>query len=122
LLIAETFAARITAFTVEPGGALSNRRVFAALDGLYPDGMCLDAEGSVWVACAGAHKVIRVASDGAIAAEIPLPDRHAYACMLGGEDRRDLYLCTAADHLPERTTKLRSGSTRCRAAVGTGII
>jgi sugar lactone lactonase YvrE len=109
LLIAESFGARITAFTIEAGGALSNRRVFAALDGLYPDGICLDAEGAVWVACAGGHKIIRVTASGAIAGEIPLPGRHAYACMLGGDGRRDLYICTARDHLPERTTKLRSG-------------
>lgn len=109
LLVAESFGARITGFTIEAEGTLSNRRVFAALDGLYPDGICLDAEGAVWVSCAGGHKVIRVTNDGAIAEEISLPDRHAYACMLGGVDRRDLYICTARDHLPERTTKSRSG-------------
>lgn len=109
LLIAESFGARITAFTIAPGGALSNRRVFATLGGLYPDGICLDAEGAIWVSCAGGHKVIRVTASGAIAEEIPFPDRDAYACMLGGEDRRDLYICTARGHLPDRTTKLRSG-------------
>src|SRR5262249_7063188 len=63
LLVAESFGARISAFTIEPDGALSNRRVFASLDGLYPDGICLDAEGAVWVTCAGGHRVVRVAAN-----------------------------------------------------------
>ena len=108
LIIAETFAARLTAFHVEDG-RLSNRRVFAELPGIYPDGICLDAEGAIWVACAGGNEVIRVRDGGKITHRIPLEGRHAYACMLGGADRRDLYLCTAADHRPERTVPLRSG-------------
>jgi sugar lactone lactonase YvrE len=109
LLIAESFGAKISAFTIDAAGALSDRRVFANLDGLYPDGMCLDAEGSLWVACAGGHRVIRVTAGGEIAETISLPGRHAYACMLGGEDRRNLYICTSQDHFPDRTVKLRSG-------------
>ena len=109
LLVAETFAARITAFDILPGGNLANRRVFAELPGLYPDGTCLDAEGGVWVTCADGHKIIRVMKGGTVSHDIPLPGRHSYACMLGGADRRDLYICTAEHHLPERTVKLRSG-------------
>jgi sugar lactone lactonase YvrE len=109
LLLAETFAARITAFDIRPGGELENRRVFAELPGLFPDGTCLDAEGAVWVTCAGGNKIIRVVEGGTITHDIPLPGRHSYACMLGGADRRDLYICTAQDHLPDRTLKSRSG-------------
>lgn len=108
MLLAETFAARITAFDLEDG-RLANRRVFAELPGIYPDGICLDAEGAVWAACADGNKVIRVFNGGRITHEIPLAGRHAYACMLCGADRRDLYLCTAADHRPDRTLALRSG-------------
>jgi sugar lactone lactonase YvrE len=108
LIVAETFAARLTAFDLD-NGRLANRRVFAGLPGLFPDGICLDAEGAVWVACAGARKVVRVIEGGRITGEILLEDRSAYACMLGGDDRRDLYLCTARDHRPERTVPLRSG-------------
>lgn len=109
LLIAETFGARITAFEILPSGELANRRVFADLPEILADGICLDAEGALWVTCAGGNRIIRVRDGGAITHDIPLPGRHAYACMLGGPDRRDLYLCTAADHLPERTLRLRSG-------------
>jgi sugar lactone lactonase YvrE len=109
LLLAETFAERIIAFEIRDDGQLSNRRVFAGLPGIYPDGTCLDAEGGLWVACAGGNKVIRVVDGGKITHEIALAGRHAYACMLGGADRHDLYLCTAADHRPEHTVSSRSG-------------
>jgi sugar lactone lactonase YvrE len=109
LVLAETFAERITAFEIQHDGRLSGRRIFANLPGIYPDGTCLDAEGALWVACAGGNKVIRVVDGGKITHEIPLAGRHAYACMLGGADRRDLYLCTAADYRPEHTVTSRSG-------------
>ena len=50
LIVAETFRNRLTAFRIEPDGALNERRVFAELPGMYPDGICLDAEGAVWLA------------------------------------------------------------------------
>jgi sugar lactone lactonase YvrE len=109
LIVAETLAARLTAFDVQSDGALINRRVFAAIEGLTPDGICLDAEGAVWVAWPGSNKIIRVRDGGEIADTISLPDRHSYACMLGGADRRDLYICTAIGHMPEDLAKGRSG-------------
>jgi sugar lactone lactonase YvrE len=109
LIVAETFGFRLTAFDILPGGGLSNRRVFAPLGGLNPDGICLDAEGAVWVTCPGANKVIRVHEDGAIAREILLPGRDSFACMLGGDDRRTLYICTAPHYLPEITIPARGG-------------
>ena len=60
LVVAETFAHRLGAFDVGADGALANYRVFAALDGVYPDGICLDAEGAVWVTDARGHDVLRV--------------------------------------------------------------
>jgi len=101
LIVGETLGARMTAFEIQPDGSLAKRRVFAAIDGLIPDGCCLDAEGAVWVAWPGSNKVVRVLDGGRIADTIELPGRHAYACMLGGPDRRDLYICTALGHMPE---------------------
>ncbi len=109
LIVAETLGGRLTAFDTDAKGGLTNRRVFAAIDGLIPDGICLDAEGAVWVAWPGSNKVIRVREGGEIADTIPLPGRHGYACMLGGTDRRDLYICTAPGHLPEDFGKQRGG-------------
>ncbi len=109
LIVAETLGACLTAFDVEPDGALGKRRVFAAIEGLTPDGICLDAEGAIWVAWPGSNRIIRVRDGGKIAATIELPGRHSYACMLGGADRCDLYICTALGHMPEDLAKGRSG-------------
>jgi len=109
LIVAETFGSRLTAFDIASDGSLNNRRLFAQLEGTFPDGICIDEECAVWVSSAGGNKVIRVAPAGRITDTISLPDRNAYACMLGGADRRDLYICTAKHFLPERTRALRSG-------------
>jgi sugar lactone lactonase YvrE len=101
LIVAETLGARLSAFDVEPDGALANRRDFAAFEGLIPDGICLDAEGAVWAAWPGSNKVVRLRDGGAIADTIDLPGRQAYACVLGGADGRDLYICTALDYVPD---------------------
>jgi len=105
LIIGETMGNRLTAFDIRPDGGLANRRVFAAVDGLFPDGICLDAEGAIWVADPRGNRVVRVREGGAVAATIPLPGRNAYACMLGGADRRTLFICTAPGSGPERAGK-----------------
>jgi sugar lactone lactonase YvrE len=93
LIISESFAGRLTAFDIGPGGSLSNRRVFA--EGLAPDGICLDVEGAVW-ASAGMSSVVRVAEGGQVLQRVGLPEGRApFALMLGGPDRRTLFICTA---------------------------
>jgi sugar lactone lactonase YvrE len=109
LIVAETFAARLTAFTIQQDGGLTDRRVFADLNGNAPDGICLDEQMGVWIACPIGNEVIRVKEGGEVTDRIPLPGRHSYACMLGGHDRRDLYICTALDYHPEQTVKQRAG-------------
>ncbi len=96
LVVAETYANRLTAFDVAPDGALSGRRVFADLPGIFPDGIGLDAEGQVWVATARHPEVVRVRDGGEITARVAVSSgSNAYACMLGGEDGRTLFVCTA---------------------------
>jgi sugar lactone lactonase YvrE len=95
LILAETHAQRLSVFDVAPDGALGPRRSFAELPGCYPDGLCLDAEGLVWVADARGRRVLRVAEGRGIVQTLGSGEQHAYACMLGGEDRRTLYVCTA---------------------------
>jgi sugar lactone lactonase YvrE len=93
LIISESFASRLTAFDIDVGGGLSNRRVFA--EGLAPDGICLDAEGAVW-ASAGMSSAVRVAEGGQVLQRIELPENRApFALMLGGPDRRTLFIMTA---------------------------
>ena len=93
LIISESFAGRLTAFDIGADGGLSNRRAFA--DGLGPDGICLDAEGAVWVS-AGGYSIVRVAEGGEILQRVELPENRApFALMLGGPDRRTLFIMTA---------------------------
>lgn len=109
LIIAESMADRLAAFDIDADGRLSNRRIFADLPGHVPDGICLDAENHVWVASPFANEVIRVAEGGRIVERIATGDVQPYACMLGGEDGRSLYICCAADHDRKKTVTARSG-------------
>lgn len=95
LILAETHAQRLSAFSVDKLGALSHRRVFADLPGVYPDGLCLDDEGAVWVADARGRCVLRVLDGQGVVQRIDTGERHAFACMLGGEDGCTLFVCTA---------------------------
>lgn len=102
LIVAESIGRRLTAFTRSPDGALTDRRVFAdGLDG-PPDGICLDAEGGVWVAMTLAHQFERVTEGGEVTDRIDIGDRAAIACTLGGPERRTLFLVSAADAYPKR--------------------
>ena len=109
LIVAETFAFRLTAFDIAPDGTLSRRRVFADLSGLSPDGICLDAEGCVWAAIALERAVVRVGDGGTILDRIEIADANPYACMLGGAEGRDLFICCAPDHDPDITRSLMGG-------------
>jgi sugar lactone lactonase YvrE len=113
LIVAETFAARLTAFDIQPDGSLTNRRVWAQVQpspepadietmlsavSFAPDGCALDAEGHVWAANALGGTVCRVAPGGRIVEEVAAPDGHGvFACGLGGEDGRTLIACAAPD-------------------------
>lgn len=91
LIVAESYANRLTAFTIEPDGGLSDRRVWAALGEGVPDGICVDAEGAVWYADVPNRRCVRVREGGEVLATVEL-DRGAFACMLGGEDGRTLFV------------------------------
>ncbi|WP_066896321.1 SMP-30/gluconolactonase/LRE family protein [Mycolicibacterium houstonense] len=103
LIVAESTARRLTAFTVSPDGGLTGRRVFAdGLDG-PPDGIAIDAEGGVWVALTLAQEFHRLASDGsAVTDRVDADGRIAIACALGGVEGRTLFLVTTTDAYPER--------------------
>ena len=111
LIIAESFTGTLTAFDIETDGSLSRRRVFA--DGLGADGICLDAEGAVW-SSTGSNAVVRVAEGGQILQRVELSqDRAPFALMLGGPDRRTLYILTAewraGDGITDNIQRLVSG-------------
>lgn len=109
LIVAETFGRCLTAFTIGDDGTLSGRRVFAALEEHVPDGICFDAEGCVWVASPYSHSVLRVRDGGEIVDRVAIDDSQPFACMLGGADRKTLYICCAPHHLAAETLRLRGG-------------
>ena len=94
LVVAESYGQRLTAFDVADDGSLSGRRVWAQFDGrVGPDGICLDAEGAIWIASPVSREVLRVQEGGRITHRLATPQQ-AVACALGGEDGRTLYVCT----------------------------
>lgn len=100
LIVAESYANQLTAFDIAADGSLVRRRVWAPLGGGVPDGICLDAEGAVWYADVPNQRCVRVAEGGAVLTTVPL-DRGGFACMLGGVDRRTLFVLAAAWGDPE---------------------
>jgi sugar lactone lactonase YvrE len=91
LIVAESYAKRLTAFDIAADGSLSNRRVWADLEDGVPDGICLDAEGAIWYGDVPNKRCVRVREGGEVAQTIEL-DRGCFACALGGADRRTLFM------------------------------
>jgi sugar lactone lactonase YvrE len=112
LIVAESFGKRLTAFDLAPDGTLSNRQVWAEVD-FYPDGIALDAAGCIWAA----HPIApghfrRVAPGGTVLQTIDTGERGAFACALGGADRRTLFLLEALESSPHADP--RPGNARIR--------
>ena len=92
LVVAESHADRLTAWTITSSGALTDRRVWADLGpGSAPDGICADAEGAIWYASVPGQRCTRVAEGGGVLAAIEV-DRGCFACMLGGDDGQTLFI------------------------------
>ncbi|MBN1799934.1 MAG: SMP-30/gluconolactonase/LRE family protein [Candidatus Lokiarchaeota archaeon] len=108
LIVAETLAARLTAFDINSDGTLKNRRIWAKFDDLgvitdqrqlsqriVPDGICLNAEGSIWIASPNIKNQLVCTREGGDIVRIMELKRTPYACMLGGTDRKTLYIATS---------------------------
>jgi sugar lactone lactonase YvrE len=108
LIVAETFATQLTAFDIADDGTLSGRRVWASLTWCVPDGICLDADGNIWVSNAAAPECQLVAEGGAILARV-LTSQTCFACMLGGRSGRILYMMTAPSSREAEVSSIRAG-------------
>jgi sugar lactone lactonase YvrE len=91
LIVAESYAKRLTAFDICTDGSLSNRRVWAELGDGVPDGICADAENAVWYADVPNHRCVRVREGGEVLQTVEL-DRGCFACALGGRDGATLFM------------------------------
>ena len=111
IIVAETLALRLTAFDIAADGTLSNRRVWADLSSelAAPDGICLDAEGAVWIATALTPRLLRVGEGGVILDEIATT-MNTYACMLGGPEGKHLFAMTAPSSDARVASASRNGA------------
>jgi sugar lactone lactonase YvrE len=116
LIVAESGGGKLTAFTVRDDGTLTDRRTYAELtparDDVQfapPDGICLDADGAVWVADPLGARVFRVLEGGEVTDSIDFTDCIPVACVLGGPDRRTLLMCVAADWKRDALEGTRTG-------------
>jgi sugar lactone lactonase YvrE len=105
LIVAETLNPCLSAFSIEPDGTLSNRRVWAQFarvaPRIVPDGICIDEEGAIWVANPYAPECLRVGEGGTILDRVTT-SMLCYACVLGGDDGKTLFLTTNASGEPRR--------------------
>ena len=114
LVVAETYAHRLSAFDIDTNGTLKNKRLWAQLptnniDHLpTPDGICLDAEGAIWVASPNTYEVLRLQEGGEVIDKISL-DTKAFACMLGGSNRLKLFIFTNKTSNRQKCLNERSG-------------
>ena len=95
LIVAESWGSVLTAYDIAPDGDLSNRRVWAELDGAAPDGICIDAEGAVWFAEVPGRRCVRVVEGGEVLQTIAC-ELGCFACMLGGPNGTSLFVTAAA--------------------------
>jgi sugar lactone lactonase YvrE len=114
LVVAESAAKRLSAFDIADDGAMVSQRVWGQMDShQLPDGICLDAEGAIWIASPPSREVVRMREGGEVVERIALK-QEGIACMLGGEDRRTLFILTAEQRDPDWC---RKNHTACVLAV-----
>ena len=108
LIVAESYAGRLTAFDITADGTLTNRHVWAEVAGSAPDGICLDAAGALWFADVPNRRCVRVREGGEVVDTVDA-DRGCFACMLGGADGTTLFIMAAEWHGPDGVDDARSG-------------
>ena len=101
LIVGETFGGCYTSFSIHEDGSLSDPSLWAEVPGMFPDGCTMDAEETIWFADASTPRVVRVAKGGKILDEVETP-QVPFACMLGGEDRKTLFILTADSSGPNQ--------------------
>jgi sugar lactone lactonase YvrE len=123
LVVGESWADRLTAFDIGDDGSLSGRRAWADTPGDHPDGICIDAEGTVWYADVAGKRCVRVREGGEILDTVDI-DRGAFACTLGGPERGTLFIVAAEwggfEQVPDLLAK-RTGQVLALDAPAPGV-
>lgn len=123
LIIAESHGKRLSAFSIAADGSLSNRRVWADLGDGVPDGICIDADNAVWYADVPNKRCVRVCEGGEVLQTINL-DRGCFACILGGKDKKTLFIIATEwrgmENIPQ-VARQRTGQVLSIAAPATGV-
>ena len=137
LVFVETFAERLSAVDIVDG-KLVNRRVLLDLTPIFPspedrarkrgciDGICIDAEGGIWLSMLRAEQFMRINAQGEITDRIPMPGYECVACTLGGEDGKTLFMVSTkvdGDNIFEAMVNLRTETTifTTRVEIGRGL-
>ena len=121
LIVAESYAKRLSAFDIAADGSLFGRRVWADLGDGAPDGICLDAEGAVWYADVPNKRCVRVREGGEVLQQLEL-DRGCFACALGGPDRSTLFMMATEWKGPKRMfAEPRTGQVLTSRAPAPGV-
>lgn len=120
LVLAESRAGRISSLEIHADGSLGPRRTVATTGPVSPDGLCLDSEGGIWYAAPFARQFRRVTWSGSQTHAVDIPrGRLPLACVLGGPDRKLLYLCSATIDAASHTSQ--GGWIHCVQAPAAGI-
>lgn len=115
MVVAETYARRVTSFDRDPQGRLSGRRRLIQFEETFPDGIDLDAEGAVWVCSPYSSEAVRVTRAGEVSDRLEIPG--AVACALGGDDGRTLFVAA----VDTRWLAISDGEAAARAQGGGGV-
>jgi sugar lactone lactonase YvrE len=108
LIVGETLGGCLTAFDIGADGSLGNRRVWASTWPRVPDGIALDADGAIWIANPIAPECVRIAEGGKVLDVIDT-GQPCYACMLGGDDGRTLFMMVAPTSLAHEAERSPTG-------------
>jgi sugar lactone lactonase YvrE len=107
----DTKTFKVDAFTVVDG-RLTDRRTFVTPESGGPDGLCVDAEGGVWLALWGRGRVQRYLPDGTAAEHVDVPGLHSSSCAFVGPELDLLVITTATEEL-EPDQRAGAGITYC---------
>ncbi|MEV5477838.1 SMP-30/gluconolactonase/LRE family protein [Streptomyces sp. NPDC052207] len=115
LVVNESVAGRASVFSVAADGSLNRARTLVDL-GSMPDGMCLDAEGAVWIPLLRGGRFVRVSATGEVLDSIDAEGRLPVSCALGGPSRQWLYLCSADSTMADLAQGRSRGFVHCLPA------